>query len=148
MPGFLHATQAEDLYGLWDCIEERFDEAMGLVPRASYDEIWNLKENMMLSFHKFRDAERKKGSQPEVWKEVIPQFDQINYNMAELLNSYGKYGHIDSVEVRLEAHQRVVDSIRQLDSFFNNAYQKRRLRSCSRRNRIFCMRSCRTSRRD
>lgn len=124
MPGFLHATQAEDLYGLWDCIEERFDEAMGLVPRASYDEIWNLKENMMLSFHKFRDAERKKGSQPEVWKEVAPQVEEVNDNMLELLNSYGKYWHIDPAELRVEALQHVIEPIKQVESFFNNAYQK------------------------
>ena len=126
MPEVPNATQAEDLDAAYDYLEEQVEEAMELMPWAAYDEIWNLKQNMMLSFTEFVRAEHenKKGRQPEVWKEVIPQFDQINYNMAELLNSYGKYGHIDSVEVRLEAHQRVVDSIRQLDSFFNNAYQK------------------------
>lgn len=126
MPEVPNATQAEDLDAAYDYLEEQVEEAMELMPWAAYDEIWNLKQNMMLFFTEFVRAEHenKKGRQPEVWKEVIPQFDQINYNMAELLNSYGKYGHIDSVEVRLEAHQRVVDSIRQLDSFFNNAYQK------------------------
>ena len=126
MPEVPNATQAEDLDAAYDYLEEQVEEAMELMPWAAYDEIWNLKQNMMLSFTEFERAEHenKKGRQPEVWKEVIPQFDQINYNMAELLNSYGKYRHIDSVEVRLEAHQRVVDSIRQLDSFFNNAYQK------------------------
>lgn len=131
MPEVPNATQAEDLDAAYDYLEEQVEEAMELMPWAAYDEIWNLKQNMMLSFTKFvrAEPENKKGRQPEVWKaevwkEAIPQFDEINYYMAELLNSCGKYGHIDSVEVRLEAHQRVVDSIRQLDSFFNNAYQK------------------------
>lgn len=124
MPEVLNATQAKDLDATWDYIEEQVGEAMELMPWAAYDEIWNLKESMMLSFHKFMDAERKKGSQPEAWKEVDPQVQQIADNMAKLLNSYGKYGHIDSAELRLEARQHVVESIKQVENFFKNAYQK------------------------
>lgn len=124
MPEVSNATQAKDLDATWDYIEEQVGEAMELMPWAAYDEIWNLKENMMLSFREFMDAERKKGSQPEAWKEVDPQVQQIADNMAELLNSYGKYGHIDSAELRLEARQHVVESIKQVENFFKNAYQK------------------------
>lgn len=124
MPEVWDATQAKDLDATWDYIEEQVGEAMELMPWAAYDEIWNLKESMMISFREFMDAERKKGSQPEAWKEVAPQVQQIADNMAELLNSYGKYGHIDSAEFRLEAHQRVVESIKQVERFFKNGYQK------------------------
>lgn len=124
MPEVSNATQAKDLDATWDYIEEQVGEAMELMPWAAYDEIWNLKENMMLSFREFMDVERKKGSQPEAWKEVDPQVQQIADNMAELLNSYGKYGHIDSAELRLEARQHVVESIKQVENFFKNAYQK------------------------
>lgn len=124
MPEVPNATQAKDLDATWDYIEEQVGEAMELMPWAAYDEIWNLKEDMMLSFREFMDAERKKGSQPEAWKEVDPQVQQIADNMAELLNSYGKYGHIDSAELKLEARQHVVESIKQVENFFKNAYQK------------------------
>lgn len=124
MSGVSDATRA-DLNAVGDYFIKQVGETMELMPWAAHDEIWKLKDIMLASFHElFEVAERKKGPQPEVWKEVISQFNQINDNMADLLISYGKYGHIDSVEVRLEAHQRVVDSIRQLDSFFKNAYQK------------------------
>lgn len=124
MLGVDDATRAEDLDSVSDYLIEQVGEAMDLMPSEEFEEIWNLKDIMFASFHEFIDAEREKGPQPEVWKEVILQFQQINDNMADLLISYGKYGHIDSAEVRLEARQRVVDSIKQLDSFFKNAYQK------------------------
>lgn len=124
MPEVWDATQAKDLDATWDYIEEQVGEAMELMPWTAYDEIWNLKESMMISFREFMDAERKKGSQPEAWKEVAPLVQQIADNMAELLNSYGKYGHIDSAEFRLEAHQHVVESIKQVERFFKNGYQK------------------------
>lgn len=124
MPEVWDATQAKDLDATWDYIEEQVGEAMELMPWTAYDEIWNLKESMMISFREFMDAERKKGSQPEAWKEVAPLVQQIVDNMAELLNSYGKYGHIDSAEFRLEAHQHVVESIKQVERFFKNGYQK------------------------
>lgn len=124
MSGVSDATRA-DLNAVSDYFIEQVGETMDLMPWAAHDEIWKLKDIMLASFHElFNVAECKEGPQPEVWKEVTSQFNQINDNMADLLISYGKYGHIDSVEVRLEAHQRVVDSIRQLDSFFKNAYQK------------------------
>lgn len=71
MPEVWNATRAEDLDATWDYIEEQVGEAMELMPWADYDEIWNLREEMMISFREFMDAERKKGSQPEAWKEVV-----------------------------------------------------------------------------
>ena len=56
MPEVWNATRAEDLDATWDYIEEQVGEAMELMPWADYDEIWNLREEMMISFREFMDA--------------------------------------------------------------------------------------------